>query len=114
VLLVDDEFSIVETLAEILAFEGYEVVTASDGRRGLEQFRAAPTDAVVVDYMMPAMNGVQLCHELRALPGASQVPIVLITAVAVERLPEPRSWTAALQKPFEAERLLDLLAGLLR
>lgn len=113
VLLVDDEFSIAETLAEILSFEGYDVATAVDGERGLELFRASPADIVVTDYMMPGMNGASLCQRLRALPGGADVPIILMSAAPLDRLPPPALWTATLQKPFEATALIALVARLL-
>jgi DNA-binding response OmpR family regulator len=113
VLLVDDEFSIVETLAEILSFEGFDVATAPDGQQALDVFRARHVDIVIVDYMMPALNGLQFCERMRALPDGARVPIILMSAAPLDRLPGPRLWNASLQKPFEAPRLIDLVARLL-
>lgn len=113
VLIVDDEFSIAETLAEILAFEGYEVTTAPDGARALEEFDAHRPDVVVTDYMMPVMNGIMLCAALREKSGGAALPILLMSAAPLDRLPMPRLWSAALQKPFEAPRLIEMVAALL-
>ncbi len=81
ILLVDDEQSIQELLSFPLRQDGYEVVQASDGREGLERFRESTFDLVVLDVMMPRMDGFELCQRLRA---RSTVPIIMLTAKAEE------------------------------
>ncbi len=77
ILLVDDEESIQTLLAYPLRKEGYEVVVAGDGREGLDQFAAGRFDLVVLDVMMPRIDGIEVCRQLRA---RSQVPIIMLTA----------------------------------
>ena len=77
ILLVDDEESIQTLLAYPLRKEGYEVVVARDGREGLDQFAAGRFDLVVLDVMMPRIDGIEVCRRLRA---RSQVPIIMLTA----------------------------------
>ena len=81
ILLVDDEQSIQELLSFPLRQDGYEVVQASDGREGLERFRESTFDLVVLDVMMPRMDGFELCQRLRA---RSTVPIIMLTAKSEE------------------------------
>ena len=71
VLVVDDEPSIVELLSVSLKFQGFEVETASDGAGGLDKARRFRPDAVILDVMMPGMDGTQTFHALRALPEGS-------------------------------------------
>jgi len=77
ILLVDDEESIQALLTYPLRKEGYEVVVASDGREGLDRFAESRFDLVVLDVMMPRIDGIEVCRRLRA---RSQVPIIMLTA----------------------------------
>ena len=77
ILLVDDEESIQTLLAYPLRKEGYEVVVARDGREGLDEFAGGRFDLVVLDVMMPRLDGIEVCRRLRS---RSQVPIIMLTA----------------------------------
>jgi DNA-binding response OmpR family regulator len=77
ILVVDDETTLRETLAEALESEGYRVVTAADGREALTRFREARPDLVLLDLMLPELSGVEVCRVIRAESG---VPIVMLTA----------------------------------
>jgi DNA-binding response OmpR family regulator len=77
ILLVDDEESIQTLLAYPLRREGYDVVVARDGREGLDRFAADRFDLVVLDVMMPRIDGIEVCRRLRS---RSQVPIIMLTA----------------------------------
>jgi DNA-binding response OmpR family regulator len=81
ILLVDDELPIQTLLSYPLQKDGYEVVTASDGREALQRFQEAPPDLVVLDVMMPRMDGLEVCRRLRA---RSAVPIIMLTAKSEE------------------------------
>ncbi len=81
ILLVDDEQSIQTLLSYPLRKEGYEVVQAADGREALLRFSEATFDLVVLDVMMPRMDGLEVCRRLRA---RSDVPIIMLTAKAEE------------------------------
>jgi DNA-binding response OmpR family regulator len=76
-LVVDDEQTLRDTLAEILEEEGYRVVTAADGREALERFRAEKPDLVLLDLMLPELSGMEVCRILRQ---ESDVPILMLTA----------------------------------
>jgi DNA-binding response OmpR family regulator len=77
VLVVDDEPTLRETLAEALEQDGLRVVTAADGREALERFRAEPPDLVLLDLMLPQISGIEVCRIMRR---ESAVPIVMLTA----------------------------------
>jgi len=81
ILLVDDEHSIQTLLSYPLRKDGYEVVQASDGREALDRFGETSFDLVVLDVMMPRMDGLEACRRLRA---RSSVPIIMLTAKADE------------------------------
>jgi DNA-binding response OmpR family regulator len=77
ILVVDDEPTLRETLAENLEMEGFRVVTAADGRVALERFRQANPDLVILDLMLPELSGIEVC---RAIRRESDVPILMLTA----------------------------------
>ena len=80
ILVVDDEADVREVVQLNLGREGYEVTTAADGQEGLEMLKGAPFDAAVIDVMMPGMDGLTLCREIRQDPNLRQLPILLLTA----------------------------------
>jgi DNA-binding response OmpR family regulator len=81
ILLVDDEQSVQKLLAFPLRKEGYEVVPALDGREALDRMRDATFDLVVLDVMLPKIDGFDVCRQIRA---RSTVPIIMLTAKAEE------------------------------
>jgi DNA-binding response OmpR family regulator len=81
ILLVEDDATVRETLALNLRTEGYEVHTAEDGETGLKLGRELPVDLVVLDVMLPELDGLTVCRVLRR---ESQVPIILLTARGTE------------------------------
>ena len=81
ILVVDDEASIVTMLAYNLKKEGYDVVTAEDGEVALEKFESEKPDLLLLDIMMPKMDGYEVCRKIRE---KSNVPIIMLTARADE------------------------------
>jgi DNA-binding response OmpR family regulator len=81
ILLVDDEQSIQTLLSYPLRKDGYHVTSAQDGREALQRFDEARFDLVILDLMLPKLDGVEVCRELRA---RSQVPIIMLTAKGSE------------------------------
>ena len=77
ILVVDDEHNIVELVRLYLETEGYKVVVASDGEQALAQYERSSPDLVVLDLMLPKMNGFEVCRELRR---RGDVPILMLTA----------------------------------
>jgi len=80
ILVVDDEIYIVHILDFSLGMEGYEVVTALDGEQALEKARAEKPDLIVLDIMMPKLDGYETCKRLKADPETKDVPVILLSA----------------------------------
>jgi two-component system phosphate regulon response regulator PhoB len=109
VLIVDDEFAVVEALTEVLAWRGLVVLNAPSGPEALRLLEAERPDFIVVDYMMPAMNGIELCRKIRSLEWTRDVPVVLISA-ALGPPPGPNGlWNTFLRKPFDEASLFRAL-----
>jgi len=81
ILLVDDEQSIQTLLSYPLRKDGYHVTSAQDGREALDRFEESRFDLVILDLMLPKLDGVEVCRELRS---RSQVPIIMLTAKGSE------------------------------
>ena len=81
ILVVDDEKAIVDILKFNLEREGFDVVTAGDGEEGIDRFRVEQPDLILLDIMMPKVDGLQACKTIR---NESNVPIIMITARAEE------------------------------
>jgi signal transduction histidine kinase len=81
VLIVDDEPTARETLIAILEREGYDLLQAKDGIQALEMLKQFQPDLILLDVMMPAMDGFEVCRRIRATPSLAEVPIILLTAL---------------------------------
>jgi two-component system response regulator MprA len=115
VLVVDDEPQLRRALERALKLEGYEVELAADGEEALRSVVAGPLDAVVLDVLMPKLDGLEVCRELRAR--GDQVPILMLTARdAVQDRVDGLDAGADdyVVKPFALEELLARLRALLR
>jgi CheY-like chemotaxis protein len=104
VLVVDDERDIREAVAEVLKDEGYEVLDARDGAEGLRQLRAHHPSVVLLDLMMPGMNGWEFCAARKRDPELSAIPVIVISALGNVSGVDAEAF---LQKPFELEALLS-------
>ena len=81
VLIVDDDPTAREALVAILEGEGYELQQARDGIRALQMLKQLQPDLILLDVMMPAMDGFEVCRRIRATPSLAEVPIILLTAL---------------------------------
>lgn len=77
ILVADDEAKIVEIVKAYLEKEGYQVATAGDGRRALELFQREKPDLIILDLMLPEIDGLEVCRQVRR---TSDVPIIMLTA----------------------------------
>ncbi len=115
ILLVEDEPSLVLTITDRLTSEGYEVVAARDGETGLAIASSQAIDLVVLDIMLPGMDGFEVCRELRQR--GIQAPILMVTArtQVVDRVVGLKLGADDyLTKPFEMIELLARIEALLR
>jgi two-component system, OmpR family, response regulator MprA len=115
VLVAEDDRAVRDSIERALAFEGYEVGTASDGAEALDRVSATEPDAIVLDVMMPRVDGLDVCRELRAR--GDRTPILILTArhkVADRVSGLDAGADDYLVKPFALEELLARLRALLR
>jgi len=111
VLVVDDEPMVRETLGQVLTDEGYVVDLAVDGETALERVHAARPDAILLDLMMPGMNGRQFLQALREEPAYADVPVMIMTAVhGLEVNRATLGASDVVEKPFNVEELLNKVA----
>jgi two-component system alkaline phosphatase synthesis response regulator PhoP len=112
VVLIDDEPNIRETAAFILDAEGIEVETASDGVAGLETVRRVRPRVVLLDIMMPRMDGYAVCRAIRADPTLKGIYIIMLTAKG-QRADAERAFESGADeyhsKPFDDEVVLALI-----
>ena len=114
VLIVEDDRNIAELLQLYLEKEGYAVITAEDGGKGLEKFRTIKPDLVLLDVMMPVMDGWAVCKAIRA---ESQVPIIMLTAKGEtdDKVSGLKSGADDyITKPFEMKEVLARIEAVLR
>ena len=110
ILVVDDELGSAEVLSLILEEEGYRTFCAVNGQLALIQAREVVPDLVIVDYMMPLMNGADFVRALRADPRFSHTKFILNSGLPEEAIcGQFDSYDAFLRKPFKVERLLELV-----
>lgn len=109
ILIVDDEAAIRDLLVEVLADEGYLVVAASNGRAAVAMVLREQPDLVLMDVMMPELDGPGTVRQLRALPESATVPIVLMSA-AHHLAPDSADGVSFVSKPFDLEHLLAVVA----
>jgi two-component system, OmpR family, alkaline phosphatase synthesis response regulator PhoP len=84
ILVIDDERDLIDLVRYNLEKEGYDVIAATDGQSGLEVATKHAPDLVVLDLMMPGIDGLQICQRLRADPRTARMPIIMLTAKATE------------------------------
>lgn len=112
ILVVDDDPSVRAYVRDVLEIEGFDVEAVSDGFAALRRVEAVRPDCVVLDLMMPGLDGHEVLGRLRALPGGTHLPVIMLTAAADEH----SAWQAwsngidyFLAKPFDPSELLRYL-----
>jgi two-component system, OmpR family, alkaline phosphatase synthesis response regulator PhoP len=122
ILLIDDDPDFVEAVKVIVENGGYDVKVAYDGEEGLEAVAAEKPDLIVLDVMMPVMNGHEACAKLKANPATAKIPIILLTAVADRVTTSTYTHRDMLEseaedympKPVEPKELLNLIKNWLK
>ncbi len=116
VLVVDDEVQYVDVVAFKFRNAGLDVLTARDGLEALQLALRERPAAIVSDYQMPDLNGMELCRQLRADPRTASVPFILLTAYGLEIEDAGLSESgisAVMSKPFSPRELLARMTELL-
>lgn len=116
-LVIDDEPAIQTLVRLVLEADGWQVLTAGEGRRGLALAREQQPDVILLDVALPDMSGLEVCRQLKSDPATSSIPIAMLTAMAQEA---DRSTATALgadeylTKPWRPAVLTTRVAGLLQ
>lgn len=114
ILVVDDEFGILEVLESILSDAGFEVITAINGQQALTRLQKAVPNLVIVDFMMPLLDGAGVIKAMRADHRLRAVPVLLASALPEKTISERcTGYDAFLRKPYKTERLMEEISRLL-
>lgn len=109
VLIVDDSATETRVMRELLEKDGFDVITADDGESGLERARQARPDAIIMDVVMPGVNGFQATRRLSRNPDTREIPVVFVTS---KDQPTDKVWgmrqgaIGYVTKPFKGEELV--------
>jgi DNA-binding response OmpR family regulator len=117
ILLVEDEKDLASTILFRLSAKGYEVILAYDGQEGLDKARADKPDLIILDLMLPKIDGYKVCALLKSDSRYSNIPILIFSARAQDEDRKKAKEAGAdfyMTKPFEPEVLLSKLKELLK
>jgi DNA-binding response OmpR family regulator len=112
ILIVDDEKDIVETLAFMLKQKGFETITAYDGEEGLKLAKEENPDLIILDVMMPKINGYKICRLLKFDSKYKNIPIIMVTARGQAQdvaIGEETGADEYITKPFEFNDLFECI-----
>ena len=114
VLIVDDEFGVAEVLQSILEDEGYRVVTAINGKQGLARLAEVTPDLVMLDYMMPIMDGTKTLTAIRNDSAYANLPVIMMSSLDEATVRDSTTqYTTFLRKPFRAAAVISLVSKLI-
>ena len=116
VLIVDDNKLILNNLAQLIAAQGYVVETACNGLAASEKLESEQYQLVIIDHLMPIMDGIQLSKHLRQHQHYTNTPIIFMTSqgqAAVHKVCNTALFTAIIEKPIDDENLVNLINALL-
>ncbi len=114
VLVVDDEFGIAELIVDILTDNGHRVVTAANGRQGLEALARERPSLVFLDYMMPVLDGAGMLRGMTEDASLNRIPVVMMSSIPETSVAERcRGYSAFMRKPFRIAEVTLLTERLL-
>jgi DNA-binding response OmpR family regulator len=117
ILLIDDELDVLRTSVILLEMAGFKVVTATDGIDGLRKARAENPDLIILDVMLPNLDGYKICRILKFDEKYKQIPIIMLTARAQESDKKMSKEVCAdvhITKPFSPDELIKKIHELLK
>ncbi len=117
ILVVDDEKGIVDLLVDNLSDEGFDVTSANNGASALVEIYRDRPDVVVLDLMLPVLNGYQVLRELKSHPSTKNIPIIMLTAISSKEVEETVRQLGGdhyLTKPWKLGGLLTEIGAALR
>lgn len=117
ILIVDDEVNIVKVLSSRLKFAGYDVEAAYDGQEALDKVEAEKPDLIILDLMLPKIEGYRVCRLLKFDKKYQKIPIIIFTARVEpyeKTLAESVGADAFINKPFDPDALMEKVGELLK
>ncbi|MCH8976784.1 MAG: response regulator [Proteobacteria bacterium] len=113
ILVVDDDRDFAESMGDLITLEGHQPILAYNGIEALEIFKQNNIDLILIDYMMPGLNGIETLSEIRKLNSA--VPVVMITAFANKEFIDDAKQQGVidiLNKPFNVNKLMEIISNI--
>ena len=121
ILVIEDDQSLADLLEYNLTNSGYEVFCAYDGQSGLNQARSKNPDLIILDAVLPVVDGIEVCRELRAVAATRETPIMMLTTAKSNELNESNQLVGYssgadvyVEKPFSVRVLMERIKSLLR
>jgi two-component system cell cycle response regulator len=114
VLVVDDDPRLLHIVAMYLGIEGYDVIIAPDGQAGLAEVAKQRPDLIILDIMMPGMDGIETCRRIRADPATAEIPVLMFSALSGDDDVERARLAGAnhlITKPFNLVGLSAIVAS---
>lgn len=107
-MIVDDDNDIRDAITQILEYEGFSVLSAANGQEGIEKLKNGNPALILLDLMMPVMNGWQFKSKIESDPRLAQIPVVILSADGnIQQKSENIGVAGFLKKPIQLETLLD-------
>ncbi|AJE03681.1 response regulator transcription factor [Geobacter pickeringii] len=116
ILIVEDEESLLKLESILLSSRGYDVTGVLDGIAALEQIDVVKPDLVILDIMLPEMDGFEVCRRIKANPATSHIPVVMLTAKKSgqdQKKGLDAGAAAYVTKPFKSARIMEIIQGLI-
>jgi twitching motility two-component system response regulator PilG len=117
ILVVEDEESLLKLESILLTSKGYSVTGVMDGRSALEEIARSKPDLVILDIMLPEMDGFEVCRQIKGNPETSYIPVVMLTAKkSSQDLARGRQVGADeyITKPFKSAKVMEIIGTLLK
>jgi two-component system phosphate regulon response regulator PhoB len=116
ILIVEDDPKSMTLTNDLLKISGYATIQATDGKQGVELAKSANPDLILMDIMMPKMDGYTACREIKADQSTKNTPVVMLTAVGYDlnkKLAKQLGADGYITKPFSRQQLIDAISPLL-
>ena len=116
ILIVEDEPKNLKLTRDLLKISGYETIEAVDGKQGVEKAKSAKPNLILMDIMMPKMDGYSACREIKADQSTKNIPVVMLTAVGYDlnkKMAKQMGADGYVTKPFSRQQLIDAISPLL-
>jgi len=117
ILIIEDDISTSQFLSYTVEREGYQAITALDGIDGLKKALAEKPDLIILDIMLPGLDGFELCHRLRAYPATADIPVLILSAKAQDADKSAAFKVGAncyIVKPADPAKIVDTVKDMLK